>query len=150
MVAFCGLNPSTADEVKNDPTVARCIRMAHDWGFEGMFMLNIFALRSTDPSELRGKNASPVGAMNDVWILRTAADSERIVVCWGNYGIYRRRQEQVLDLLEGRKLWCFGLNKTGTPKHPLYLSKTTELRLWLSRRREYDRKDSQKEAPPDF
>jgi hypothetical protein len=71
MIVFIGLNPSTADEHKNDPTVSRCVRMARDWGFPGMFMLNAFAYRATDPQVMKVA-MGPVGAMNDAWIKRIA------------------------------------------------------------------------------
>lgn len=53
VVQFIGLNPSTADEVKNDPTVTRCINYAKAWGYTGMYMTNIFAFRETDPNEYK-------------------------------------------------------------------------------------------------
>lgn len=48
---FIGLNPSTADETANDPTITRCINFAKDWGYGGIYMANLFAYRATDPSE---------------------------------------------------------------------------------------------------
>ncbi len=49
---FIGLNPSTADERLNDPTIRRCIGFAERWGYGGMFMCNVFSLVSTDPKKL--------------------------------------------------------------------------------------------------
>ena len=50
VVAFIGLNPSTADETLDDPTIRRCIGFAKAWGAGGMYMLNLFGWRSTDPA----------------------------------------------------------------------------------------------------
>ncbi|MFT5339274.1 MAG: hypothetical protein ACI9IO_001010 [Cyanobium sp.] len=44
MVAFVGLNPSYADESINDPTIRRSINFAKEWGSEGTYMLNAYAL----------------------------------------------------------------------------------------------------------
>ena len=51
-VLFVGMNPSTADEEQDDPTIRRCIRFARDWGYGGLLMGNLYALRATDPQEL--------------------------------------------------------------------------------------------------
>ena len=123
-VAFIGLNPSTADETQDDPTVRRCIGFAKHWGFGGMFMLNIFALRSTDPRALY-RAEDPTGPENDYWITQVVQKREvtRVVACWGNHGALLSRGWEVkkLDRLRGA-LWRIGeLTKTGQPRHPLYL-----------------------------
>ena len=68
-VMFLGLNPSTADEVKNDPTVTRCINYSKRWGYGGMYMMNIFSFRTTYPVELK-KAQNPIGDKNDFWIIQ--------------------------------------------------------------------------------
>lgn len=67
VVMFIGLNPSTADEVNNDPTVRRCINYAKQWGYTGMYMTNIFAYRATDPNVMKA-HPEPVGAENDHYL----------------------------------------------------------------------------------
>ena len=66
-VLFIGLNPSTADEFKNDPTIRRCMRYSYDWGYGGYIMGNIFGYRSTDPRNLK-KVKDPIGLDNDFWL----------------------------------------------------------------------------------
>lgn len=118
---FIGLNPSTADEVKNDPTVSRCINYAKQWGFGGMIMSNIFAYRATDPKVM--KNAEdPVGPENDQWLLKSAKEVSLIMAVWGNHGEFLGRGKAVLSLFDGIELHCLTMNKTGHPKHPLYCS----------------------------
>ena len=63
-VLFIGLNPSTATETKNDPTIRRCMGYAKDWGYGSYIMGNIFAFRSTDPKNLR-KTHDPIGSETD-------------------------------------------------------------------------------------
>jgi hypothetical protein len=67
-----GLNPSTADATKNDPTVTRCINFAKREGCGGMIMLNLFAFRATDPGVMM-EAADPVGPENDKYILAHAS-----------------------------------------------------------------------------
>lgn len=120
-MAFIGLNPSTADEKANDPTVRRCISFAQAWGFRSMAMLNLFAYRATKPGDMRSA-VDPVGPGNDEWILSVARESKLIVACWG-VGCFNGRDRKVVKIIRGLPLRCFGLTAEGHPKHPLYLRK---------------------------
>lgn len=120
-VNFIGLNPSTADECENDATIRRCISFARCWGFGAVFMTNTYAFRSTDPKGLQ-TTENPIGEYNDEWIKTVAAESGLVVLCWGNY--VGKRGQEVLEKLKGRACHL-GLNKGGSPKHPLYLSSNT-------------------------
>ncbi len=115
------LNPSTADEYKNDPTVERCCRRARMWGYDRIDVVNIFALRSTDPQGLYVAD-DPVGADNDAAILAAASAAELTVAAWGNHGQLGARGQCVLDMLRqaGVELHAFKLSKLGEPVHPLY------------------------------
>ena len=130
VLVFIMLNPSIADEVRNDPTVTRCMGFARQWGFGWLEVVNIFALRATDPKELKLCDDS-VGVDNDQHIREAILRSGRGVCAWGNHGQYLGRSRQVLDMLRplGKTLLCLGMNKTGEPKHPLYLAAKTELKV---------------------
>lgn len=133
LCAFVGLNPSTADETLDDPTIRRCRRFAADWGFRGIVMINAFAFRSTYPSAL-STIPDPVGYSNDDAIRRIAMDVGAVVCCWGNNGTFRDRGPQVLRMLRRvvpGSVYHMGLTKTGQPKHPLYLLATTELQAFI-------------------
>lgn len=127
-VCFCLLNPSTADARVLDPTLTRCLSFARAWGFGAMEVVNIFALRSTDPAGLR-KTDDPVGPGNDRAIRRVVRRCDRVVVGWGNHGTHLRRSERVRSLLAecGVNATCWGVTKTGEPKHPLYLRRDAPL-----------------------
>lgn len=129
-IAWIGLNPSTADEVKNDPTVRRCILFSQRWGFDQMVMLNIFALRSTNPGKLFDV-ADPVGEENDQVIEDEVKSAEKVVCAWGVHGRLNGRGRQVIEMLSGSRfkghVFCLGQNKDGSPKHPLYLKSNTVL-----------------------
>ena len=117
---FIMLNPSTADEVKNDPTVERCERRARAMGFGGLVVTNIFAFRSTDPEALRFVD-DPVGPDNDHEILEQARRSGMAIVAWGTHGSYRSRGMEVRRLLGSLDLYCLGVTSQGYPRHPLYV-----------------------------
>jgi len=131
-ICFVGLNPSTADETQNDPTVERCERRAHTMGYGGLRVVNIFARRSTDPKELYWPSEDPVGPENDAYILRNARESSRVVCAWGTHGAHLGRGAAIEKMLRdaGVELYCLGLTKEGHPKHPLYIPYRTELRPW--------------------
>lgn len=136
MVSFVGLNPSTADETTDDPTVRRCINFAQRWGFDGMYMLNAFAFRATDPEEMKAA-ASPIGPENNQVIVEYSRVSKLTIICWGNHGAYLDRGHFVKGLINNP--FCLGWNKTGEPKHPLYLAKDTPPRPYNERGREKDK-----------
>ena len=132
IVAFLCLNPSTADEVQNDPTIRRCIRFAQDWGYDGLCMTNIFAFRATDPKDMKAA-LDPVGPDNDMWLKKIVDEALLVVAAWGTHGNFKGRDADVTKILysammrNGKDIRCLGLTKRGSPKHPLYLRKDSEL-----------------------
>lgn len=126
LVAYIGLNPSTADAMQDDPTIRRCINFARGFGFGGLCMLNLFAYRATDPSELLHAH-DPVGPENDEYLVTIPKVAAVSVVCWGTHGALMDRDLQVTENV-GADLMCFGTTKEGFPRHPLYLPKNTTLR----------------------
>lgn len=115
---FVGLNPSTADAERDDPTIRRCIRFARDWGYGGVLVGNLFAFRATRPVDLKAA-AAPVGRANDRWLRALAGEAAIVVVAWGNDGRHRGRDRAVLDLLGA--VHCLGTTRSGAPRHPLYV-----------------------------
>lgn len=118
---FVCLNPSTADENVEDPTIRRCIKFAEFWGYGGMKMVNIFAYRSTDPKALYSCR-SPIGPENDEYIARESAIAGVTVAAWGVHGSFMDRGNIVMGRLLYRPHYL-ELTKDGHPRHPLYLKK---------------------------
>jgi len=114
-----GLNPSTADETHDDPTIRCCITLAKSWGYGGLCMTNLFAYRSTDPRYLR-QCAMPIGLDNDAWIDQVAGMASLVLAAWGTGGGYLNRDRDVLRRM-GWPLVCLGVTKDGYPRHPLYV-----------------------------
>ncbi len=128
---FVMLNPSTATERQNDPTVERCERRARALGFGAFRVVNIFALRATDPRKLRAI-ADPVGPENDDAIRLSAPWADRIICAWGTHGAFLDRGAAVEHMLRatGRPLFHLGLTRAGHPKHPLYIAYTQHPQHW--------------------
>lgn len=118
---FIGLNPSTADEMEDDPTIRRCVNYAKQWGYGALCMVNLFAYRATEPALMK-IHAAPVGVENDRWLVELAKDAAVIVAAWGRDGTHMNRNEEVKRLLAG-KLSCLKKTSDGHPGHPLYLNK---------------------------
>jgi hypothetical protein len=127
---FVGLNPSTADEVADDPTVRRCRDFARRWGYGALCLANLFAYRATAPAVLRAARA-PVGRGNDRWLARLAVGADVIVAAWGVHGTFAGRDRAVTALL-GDRLACLGVTKDGHPRHPLYLRRTAIPTPWVA------------------
>jgi hypothetical protein len=129
-VMFIGLNPSTADETQDDPTIRRCIGFAKSWGFGTLCMTNLFAFRATSPKDLFAE-PEPVGQLNDSYLENCARDACIVIAAWGKHGAYRKREADVairfacLDKFSGKQFQCLGRNRDGSPRHPLYLRKDT-------------------------
>ena len=118
-ILFIGLNPSTADEIKDDPTNRRCKRYAQDWGFGGYIMSNIFAYRSTNPKILK-EIKDPIGPDNNYWLQKLDKEAILTIGAWGNHGKLLNREEEIINLIDN--LYCLKITKEGHPSHPLYLS----------------------------
>jgi hypothetical protein len=130
------LNPSTADETKDDPTIRRVIGFAKAWGHTELHVLNLFALRATNPKALK-VHADPVGPENDShletwirWSRCAAVGGAPVLAAWGAHGNLMSRgfrvRHQIGDELAGSRItpvrWiCLGKNADGTPVHPLYV-----------------------------
>ena len=116
-----GLNPSKADERRNDPTVLRGIDYCHRWNKGGLLMANAFAFRATDPREML-RAADPIGDDNTAEYLEYLAvnvASGTPIACWGTKAAHMNRG-RILKAVLGR-LDCLRMTKEGYPQHPLYL-----------------------------
>src|SRR5206468_3458260 len=105
---FVGLNPSTADETQDDPTIRRCMDFARRWGYARLAMVNLYAFRSTDPRVLRDA-ADPVDPENDDVLSVVFAGSDLIVAAWGVHAGHDRVSEVMRRPQRPRV--CLGLTK---------------------------------------
>ncbi len=131
-VSYCmiiGLNPSTADENVNDPTIRRCMTFARDWGYGGLVMGNLFGFRATDPQAML-EAEDPVGRDNDFWLHIGAGMSDLVVAAWGTKGNHLDRDKHVRHHLP-KELHVLRFTKDGHPEHPLYLPKALKPQLWV-------------------
>jgi hypothetical protein len=129
LIMWIGLNPSTADEQKLDPTLTRIRGFSEREGFDGFLMTNIFGFRATDPKEMISTR-DPNGPENDQALLEAADRCEMVVAAWGAHGVHQDRAIAVAKLLSGHKLWCLGNTKAGHPRHPLYVKGDQPLIQW--------------------
>jgi len=125
---FIMLNPSTADENQDDPTIRRCINRAKAAGAGSLIVTNLFALRATDPRMLKQCGDDPIGKHNNEHIQRVVDISDVVVCAWGNGGQLYGRSSTVMVWLRCGPLWRIG-NRTneGEPRHPLYLKESLPL-----------------------
>ena len=128
---FLMLNPSTADELRLDPSCTRARVYAERWGFGCLIVTNLFAWRATDPGEMKAAD-EPVGEGNDAAILAAAREAELLVCAWGNHGAHLGRSGRVVSLLReaGIDLHVLRMNGCGEPAHPLYLRGSLRPRPW--------------------
>ena len=134
-ICFAMLNPSTADAAVTDPTVERCLRFARAWGAGEVEVVNLFALRSTDPKALYS-HPDPVGPDNDEALLAAARCATTVVAAWGVHGALHGRGDQVMTALRQTnvRLMSLGRTKDGHPRHPLYLAGSTALEEYQDER----------------
>jgi hypothetical protein len=126
-IVFILLNPSSADEERNDPTIRRCIGFARAWNFGSIEVVNLFAYRATDAKELL-KVVDPVGEENNRFLMQAVERCSTVVVGWGTRGTSLGRDRQVMSLLTGRNdVYCLCTTKDGQPRHPLYVRGDTFL-----------------------
>jgi hypothetical protein len=127
---FIMLNPSTADETVDDPTIRKCIGFASRWGCTAIHIGNLFAYRAKDPAQLR-KVPDPVG-LDNAYHLRTMVFDARlsghlVIAAWGAQGGLMGQDEAFIHMARGVSLKALRLTKKGMPEHPLYVPYAAEL-----------------------
>ena len=130
-VLFVMLNPSTATELANDPTVARVERRARSMGFGAYRVCNLFAWRATEPKQLFA-TAAPVGPKNDEVLVEACHGADQNICGWGNHGTFGSRGATVEALMRGsgHSLFNLGLTQQGHPRHPLYVPYSVAPAIW--------------------
>lgn len=128
LVVWVMLNPSTATADEDDPTIRRCRDFSKSWRSGGFIVVNLFALRATDPRELV-HHADPVGPDNDAHLSKVAAEAGLLVCAWGAHKMVGPRVERVLARFGSGGITprCLGTTKGGHPRHPLYVKASTPL-----------------------
>lgn len=132
-VLFIMMNPSTADLEVDDPTVAKCGRLARRWGYAGVTVGNTFAYRATEQGRL-AEVADPIGPDNDRHLLAMAQDAAMTIFAYGTpkHKALRSRGPAVAGMIRasGREAHVLKLSKDGIPYHPLYLSESLLPFVW--------------------
>ena len=117
-VVFIGLNPSTADETKDDATIRKCIGYAKRWGYGALGMFNLFAFRARQPLDMLAES-DPIGPDNDRVLRSLPQSCSMIIAAWGCDGSHLGRDKKVMAMLP--TLHALHITKEGMPGHPLYL-----------------------------
>lgn len=130
-VLYVMLNPSTADAEIDDATIRSCIRLAKGAGYGSFEVVNLFALRATDPAELQ-RATDPIGPRNDDSIEAAIMRCDLAICAWGAHPMAESRGNTVRGLLRQRRpaVFCLGTTKSGAPKHPLYIKSGTQLQTF--------------------
>lgn len=135
-LGFVMLNPSTANAFDDDPTIRRCLGFARREGAGGIWVVNLFAYRATDPAHLWAAGAPTGGDTNDGAWRRLFERCDTVVAAWGaaTHSAVRPQVDRLVDTAgrAGRSLWCLGVTKSGAPSHPLYLRADRPLTSWPS------------------
>ncbi len=127
-VAFIMLNPSRADAHCDDPTLRACIQFAQRWAYGSLVVVNLFGYCTPHPAELK-QVADPVGPENDEHVMAAVGRSHQVVLAWGNDGGFGGRDRAILKKLKAHssKLTYLQLNRSGQPRHPLYIRRDCPL-----------------------
>lgn len=121
---FIMLNPSTADAEKDDPTIRRCIKFAEREGCTKLSVVNLFALRATNPNDLTFYD-DPQGPKNFGHIFAEVESAHVVIAAWGSHKMAKCRLAKELFKVDGIK--CLGKTKDGSPRHPLYVKSDAPL-----------------------
>lgn len=129
-VLFIMMNPSTADLEVDDPTVAKCGRLARRWGYAALLVGNTFAYRATAQDRL-AQVPDPVGPDNDRHLLEMSREAAMTVFAYGTpkHKRLRSRGLEVARMIGGT-VHVLKLSKDGIPYHPLYLSESLVPFVW--------------------
>lgn len=143
-VVWVMLNPSTADDATDDPTIRKCMGFTRYWSqldtmpnFGGIIVVNLYALRATDPSELL-RHPDPVGPLNDEYVFDALRSAAYIVTAWGAkksnaLKSHKEREDRIFQMAASAAtapMCHLGRTRHGHPRHPLYLPYSSQLQEW--------------------
>lgn len=120
LVMFIGLNPSTANEDFDDPTIRRVRNFAKRWGYGGVYMMNCFPYISTDPGSLMNNRNTEI-EINDRWLREVGGKCDLIIFAWGSFPVVKEfgRDKELNKMFPDAK--ALVINQDGSPRHPLYV-----------------------------
>ncbi len=121
-IMFIGLNPSSANEYKDDPTIKRVQKMAYNWGYGGVYMLNLYPYITPHPKNLILNNK--YFDANEKWINIVNEKCKDIVFAWGSFKEAKNKSDRIISRYKGLAL---KINNDGSPRHPLYVNTNVEL-----------------------
>lgn len=123
LIMFVGLNPSTANEYKEDPTIRKVKKYSIQLGYGGFYMMNLFAFISSHPEDLETCQ-DPI-ADNDKWLLEIFPKCQTIVFAWGTFKQAIERGKKLSKMFPDAK--ALKINDDGSPIHPLWAPEVSEL-----------------------
>lgn len=137
MICFIGLNPSTANEDENDPTIKSCMRIARNQNAGGIYMVNLFSYITAYPDVLVANFNDAVNPKTNLYIDSSFRACHKIICAWGRWPFAHTRKKEIEHLIAEdpyfeNRVYCLGKNQDGSPKHPLYIKSDIELINYFS------------------
>ena len=127
VICFLMLNPSTADDTTDDPTIRRCLGFVRTWDASTLSVRNLYPYRATHPRAL-AQATDPCGGTRGLTELLAGCTAHVTIAAWGAHPLAMHRAHEVLPLLRAhlgaKPLWCLGMTKHGAPRHPLYVRRS--------------------------
>jgi hypothetical protein len=124
------LNPSIASATASDPTLRKCMGFASRWGYNELCIVNLFAFVATEPNALFAA-ADPIGPLNQHVLRVEIGCAHAVLLGWGSHRAVRLAAPSIATVIESHpKASCLGVNKDGSPKHPLYVPYATKPTHW--------------------
>lgn len=122
VITWIMLNPSTADAIKDDQTIRRVISFTKLFGGTSLQVINLFAFRATNPKKLPTGKSEAMGPEWERWITNALYESDILIAAWGS-SIEKTKlsAEHIKTIIGDHPIFCLGITKSGSPRHPLYM-----------------------------
>ena len=130
-----GLNPSSADEKRLDPTTRIIERIAQTHGLDGWYIINLYPVRCAKPSDLPRRKSADHFSQNirciDAFLQENMDSIGKVCLGWGNHigkvSYLQNAAIEIRSLLMNytSEFCCIGITKDGNPIHPSPLSVNT-------------------------
>lgn len=127
LICWVMLNPSVADETRDDPTLRRVIHFSRAWGYQALEIVNLYPLVTPYPEKLRGWIDDDLGSKEDRHanasvVRRAMKEAGKVMAAWGAHPwAYEWSEYVIFDSWDGPTpaLYCLDETAQGFPKHPL-------------------------------